>query len=175
MTDYQSCDYPREIIRYSQRDVYLRPMILLNYSVFSKDLLQSSLRNNKLTDRTSSHGYHLLFDLAEVQIMNGISVVLDGVFPMQGFREKVAKIAQVYSATFIPIYCFCSDRQDWKRRVISRKGNIPNWSPVNWEEVERFEEIFIPWDRGTTRFLDTTNPLEENICTIINWINEKNT
>ena len=143
-----------------------------NYPLFTKDLFQSSLRIYKLADRTSPHGYYLLFDLAEEQIMNGMSVILDGVFPMQGFRERAARITQVHSGAFIPIYCFCSDRQDWKQRVISRKGNIPSWSPVDWEEVKRLEKISIPWDRATTRYLDTTDPLEENVSSIKNWINE---
>ena len=77
-----------------------------NYPLFTKDLFQSSLRIYKLADRTSPHGYYLLFDLAEEQIMNGMSVILDGVFPMQGFRERAARITQVHSGAFIPIYSF---------------------------------------------------------------------
>lgn len=65
----------------------------LGIPLFAKDRFQSLLCRNGLAGRGTADGYHLLLDMADEQLSLGVSVVLDAVFPQQGFRQAAAEIA----------------------------------------------------------------------------------
>ena len=143
---------------------------VLHIPLFAKDRIQSALRVRGLADRGTPDGYHLMFDLADEQLSLGVSVVLDAVFPMEGFRSAARDIAHRNSANFRPIYCYCSDRSVWRERMKGREQYVPNWTPVGWEAVERLQAMYEPWDPETTLFVDSLNNFEDNLVLVIDWI-----
>ncbi|MBC8262614.1 MAG: ATP-binding protein [Anaerolineales bacterium] len=146
----------------------------LHIPLFAKDRIQSALRVRGLADRGTPDGYHLMFDLADEQLSLGVSVVLDAVFPMEGFRSAARDIAHRNSANFRPIYCYCSDRSVWRERMKGREQYVPNWTPVGWEAVERLQAMYEPWDPETTLFVDSLNNFEDNLVLVIDWIRRRN-
>ena len=139
--------------------------------LFAKDRFQSLLRREKLPSRSTAHGYQLILDMADEQLGLGLSVILDAVFPMQGFRVLASDIAERHSARFKPIYCYCSDEKIWKIRIKERRNTyIPHWSPVDWYEVERFRGIFDSWQPESTLFIDTVLDFDTNLDRILAWI-----
>ncbi len=142
----------------------------LHIPLLAKDRIQSALRVRGLADRTTPDGYHLMFDLANEQLSLGVSVVLDAVFPMEGFRLAARDIACRNSANFCPIHCYCSDQSVWRERMKGREQYVPNWTPVGWEAVERLQATYEPWDPETTLFVDSLNDLEDNLVLVMDWI-----
>jgi predicted kinase len=82
----------------------------LDIPLFAKDRVQSVLRLRGLADAGTADGYHIMLDLADEQLSLGVGVVLDAVFPMEGFRSAARDIAGRNGASFRPIHCYCSNR-----------------------------------------------------------------
>jgi len=142
----------------------------LHIPLFAKDRIQSVLRIRRLADRKTPDGYHLMLDLADEQLSLGVSVVLDAVFPMHGFRSAAHDISLRNNANFCPIYCYCSEQSVWRERMKGRQQYVPNWTPVGWEAVERLQAMYEPWDPETTLFVDSLNKFEDNLVLVIDWI-----
>jgi predicted kinase len=145
----------------------------LNIPLFAKDRFQSFLRQQEFTGRSGVEGYLMMLDMAEQQLSLNVSVILDGVFPLPGFRGKARKLAEIYGSTFVPIYCYCSDETLWEQRMEGRDQYVPHWSPVGWEEVERIRPTFTSWDEKKALFLDAVRPFEENLQAALDWINPR--
>jgi predicted kinase len=142
----------------------------LHIPLLAKDRIQSALRARGLADRETPDGYHLMLDLADEQLSLGVSVALDAVFPMEGFRQAARDIACRNSANFRSIYCYCSDPSVWRERMKGREQYVPNWTPVGWEAVERLQAMYEPWDPETTLFIDSLNDFEANLVLVMDWI-----
>lgn len=138
--------------------------------LFAKDRLQSALRRDALAGRSGPEGYRLILDLAEEQLSLGISAVLDGVFPLPGFRADAEEKTRVHGAQFRPIFCYCSDEALWQARMQTRTQYVPDWTPVGWEEVLRLRERFEAWHDGQALFLDAVDPIEANFARTVRWI-----
>lgn len=144
---------------------------MLQIPVLAKDRLQANLRLLGLTGRNGPAGYHLILNLADQQLALGVGVILDAVFPMNGFRQQARAMAQTYRAPFRPIFCTCSDEALWRRRVEVREQFVPHWSPVGWEEVERIRPAFEPWEQTAVLSLDAAEPFAANLSRALQWLN----
>jgi len=142
--------------------------IRLQIPLFSKDTIDRILRDDGLVEGSSLTGYHLLMDLAEQQLSFHISTILDAVFPMQGFRERVASIAQKHDAKLLVIHTYCSDDAVYRQRLTSRVVYHQGWTAKGWEEVERVRSFYQPWEQNAAIFLDAIVPVEENLARILN-------
>jgi predicted kinase len=140
------------------------------FPLFTKDRLQSCLRTQDLADRNTADGYLLILDLAEQQLALGISAILDGVFPLEGFRLQAQEIAEKYQAEFLPIHTYCSNTTLWKERMEKREQNVPDWSPVGWDEVLRLKPDFLPWSERAALFLDAAHEFDKNLAKAIAWV-----
>lgn len=145
----------------------------LKYPLFAKDRLQSQLRALGLTGRVGKEGYELILDLAEQQLALGVGAILDGVFPLEGYRKDAATIAETHGAEFRVIYCFCSDEQLWQERMQNRRQYVPHWSPVGWDEVLKIRAYFAPWDNDKALFLDAINDFEDNLQQALKWVTDQ--
>ena len=142
----------------------------LHIPLFGKDRIQSVLRLRGIAGRGTTDGYHVMFDLADEQLILGVSVVLDAVFLMEGFRTAARDLALSNNANFCPIYCYCSEESVWRERIKGRQHYVPNWTPVGWEAVERLQAMYEAWDPEATLFVDSLNDLEDNLVLVIDWI-----
>ena len=140
--------------------------------LFSKDFLQSTLRRMKLADRNTVHGYHLLLDLADEQLKIGVSVVLDAVFPLEEFRMAARNIADQNKAKFCVVHCYCSNDKTWQERMSGRHRYVPNWTPVDWAEVERLRQVYQLWNSQEALFVDALDNLDKNLSLTLQWIQE---
>jgi predicted kinase len=144
----------------------------LRIPLLGKDRFQSALRTHGLAARATPDGYHLMLDLADEQLSLEVSIILDAVFPKDGFRLAARDIARRNGANFRAIYCYCSDETIWQERMKERQEFVPNWTPVDWDEVQRLRAFYQPWDPQTTLFIDSLNDLSENLALTLRWIQE---
>jgi predicted kinase len=144
----------------------------LHIPVLAKDRIQAALRAHGLAGRATADGYHLMLELADEQLALGISVILEAVFPLAGFRVSAQELAQRHSAGFRAIYCYCSDEGVWQKRMQVRQPLVPHWTPVGWDDVERLRASFQPWDPQEALFIDSLNDLEENLALVLKWVQQ---
>ncbi|MDP9379366.1 MAG: ATP-binding protein [Chloroflexota bacterium] len=111
-----------------------------------------------------------MLDLAGEQLSLGVSVVLDAVFPLSGFRTAVRGLASEHSARLSVIHCHCSDEAIWKARMEPRPRYVPGWTPVGWEEVEWLRARYEPWDQGEALFVDAVEKPEKNLAVVLEYL-----
>src|SRR5579859_1996871 len=87
------------------------------WAVFSKDQFDRTFKTLEIGDYPRIAAYHLMLDLADLNVSNGASVILDAVFPMEGFRQRARSITETRGARFCPVVCQCSDEAIWQHRV----------------------------------------------------------
>lgn len=134
----------------------------LQVPLFAKDRIQRVLRD-QVAGATSINGYHIMLDLADEQLGLGLSVILDAVFPLSGFRIQARQMAEAQRARFRPIYCYCSDEALWRHRMDNRVQVVPGWPPVGWQEVERLMPQYEPWPEADVLRLDAKESLDANV------------
>jgi predicted kinase len=134
--------------------------------LFAKDRVQRVLRDH-VAEAGAADGYHLLLDLADEQLGLKLSVILDAVFPLPGFRQTAQEIAARHAVRFFPVCCFCSDEGVWRERMGERRQYVPGWTPLGWEEVERLRPIYQPWAPGEALFLDACEAPERNLARLV--------
>jgi len=143
----------------------------LGIPVFAKDWLEASLLQSGLksteTDKSLGHaGYELLTLLAKRQLMLGQSVILDSVAATKTIRSEWGTLAKRYQAERRVIECVCSDESIHQLRLKVRKRRIPGWHELEWSEVERVKQYYVPW-RHAHITLDMANPFKVNFARAI--------
>lgn len=111
-------------------------------------------------------GYEVMFSLAELNLGNGASVILDAVFGLPDFRRRAIDLAARYGARFHAVVCSCSDRELWRRRVEGRPEAVRGWTPADWAEAEHVAGYYQPWTSPHLA-LDAARPFEHNAALLL--------
>ena len=106
--------------------------------------------------------YELLLGAAQLTLRNGVSTILDAVFPLPGYREQARRLAAEVHAWFLAVVCWCSDRALWQRRVTRPTGDGGGWTPADWAEVQRVESYYQSWTEPHL-LLDAAAPFEDQL------------
>src|SRR5574341_1670064 len=135
--------------------------------VFAKDPLEATLLRSGLKPTVEAKplgfvGYELLTVLAERQLMLGQSAILDSVAGTESIRSTWRQLAGQYNADWRVIECICSDESFHRSRLKVRTRNIPGWHELEWSDVEKVKQYYVPWEDHHL-VLDMTNPYEENL------------
>ncbi len=93
--------------------------------------------------------------------MLGQSVILDSVAGTRSIRNAWRQLSERYEADRRVIECICSDESLHRARLLDRKRNIRGWHELEWSEVERVKQYYLPWEEKHL-VLDMLRPLEEN-------------
>lgn len=140
----------------------------LRCAYFAKDRIQRAL-NAYVEGAQPIDGYRVMLDLAGEHLMLGTTVVLDAVFPMEGFRDGARQLAHAAQTVFLPVYCYCSDEALWQQRMPNRVQYVPGWEPVGWDEVERLRDRFEEWQTSPLLCLDAVDSIDENYEKLRNY------
>lgn len=139
------------------------------WPVLAKDQIDRTLERLDLAHLPRTTGYDVMLDLAELQLRNGASAILDAVFPRQGFRSRASEIAARNGCRMCAVVCACSDRALWQGRVEGRPEMVAGWTPADWVEAQRVEASFEPWTDAHL-LLDASQPLDQNVCALLRYV-----
>ena len=93
----------------------------LHLPFLAEDRFQSQLRLQGLVGRDIPAGSELLFDQTDSQCSSRIGIILDPVFPRDGFRRRAWALAESFDAQFKSILCFCPDEELLRKRISDRE------------------------------------------------------
>lgn len=139
----------------------------LGIPVFAKDWLEATLLRSELKPTNEEKslgyaGYELLTILATRQMILGQSVILDSVAASKTIRTTWRQLSDQYNADWRVIECVCLDESLHRSRLKDRKRHIPGWHELEWSEVERVKQYYVPWE-GERLVLDMTRPFTDNL------------
>jgi predicted kinase len=139
-----------------------------DWAVLAKDQLDRTLEQlDQAYPPTLS--YRLMLDAADLNLRQGVPIILDAVFPQDGFRRDLAGMARRHSVRFCPVVCTCSQHELWQKRVDSRPEMVDGWTPADWDEVQRVRGYYQPWN-GPHLALDAADDLAHNLTRLLQYI-----
>lgn len=109
-------------------------------------------------------GYFAAYAVALDNLKNGMTVVADSVNPLAVTRDAWRDVAAKAGSSFLEIEVICTDTEEHKRRIETRRSDIDGHHLPTWQQVrERQYEV---WSRE--RFvLDTATISVEAAVAII--------
>jgi predicted kinase len=118
---------------------------------FRADTVEQGLRdlcNYKVT----GEGYRLSYRMIADNLSLGISAIADSCNPWELTRNEWRQVATKSGARFVDIEIICSDKEEHRKRVVTRKTSIDGLTLPTWEEIEKRE--YHPW-RSERIVIDT--------------------
>jgi predicted kinase len=94
-------------------------------------------------------GYRVARAVAADNLRLGHTVIADAVNPVAASRAAWRAVAQSIPVPVFEIEVICSDPDEHRRRVETRRPDIPGLSPPTWGEIcaEVRSGSYEPWDR----------------------------
>jgi predicted kinase len=123
------------------------------------DTIEQALRDLCGTD-VKGEGYDLAYRVAADNLRLGMSVVADSCNPIELTRDAWEALARDAQARCVNIEVICSDAQEHRRRIESRKPGMPGFVLPTWEAVLHRE--YHPWTKE--RIIIDTAGKTENEC-----------
>lgn len=109
------------------------------------DVIEQAIRDaGVLAGDVGASGYGVANALALSNVQLGHTVVADCVNPVSESRAAWMATALAAGVVLLDIQVVCTDRQEHRRRVESRSGDIPGLTPPTWQSVSAHE--YEPWD-----------------------------
>jgi predicted kinase len=139
------------------------------WAVLAKDQVDRTLEALNLGAYPPIAAYRLMMDLANLNLRQGVSIILDAVFALDDFRQELAMMAERHGARFCPVVCTCRDADLWRQRVETRPEMVTGWTPADWKEIQRVLGYYQPWT-GPHLALDTTDPLDQSLSLLLQYI-----
>ncbi|GBF07884.1 putative kinase protein [Deinococcus aerius] len=94
-------------------------------------------------------GYAVEYAVAEDNLLLGLSVVADCVNPVEATRAAWNDVAQRTGSHLINVEVVCSDMQEHRRRVETRRADpgshTGQWSPPDWEQLQTYAREYEVW------------------------------
>jgi predicted kinase len=103
-------------------------------------------------------GYVVAHEVARSNLLLGKSVVIDAVNPVSDARTGWRNLASETGVQLIMFETVLDDQHEHRRRVTTRRPDLPDQSVPTWEQVEAIE--YAPWDTdrdGPRSAIDTTD------------------
>ncbi|MFB9993847.1 AAA family ATPase [Deinococcus oregonensis] len=129
----------------------------LNAVYLRLDTIEAALLNAGLPS-VGVEGYAVAYALAADALRLGQTVVADCVNPLTITREAWQAVARDNASRTLDIEVICSDRQEHRRRVETRRADQGNWAgrwtPPTWETVAQHD--YEPW-ASTRTIIDTAS------------------
>lgn len=147
----------------------------LGIPVFAKDWLEAALVRSHLQPGGADQpnlgyaSYELLTTLADRQLALGQSAILDSVASTEAIRASWRDLAARHQAAWRVIECQCSDVAVHQARLSGRQRGIPGWPELDWAEVVRVANYYVPWQEARL-VVDAQQPWAENFAATLRYL-----
>jgi predicted kinase len=110
------------------------------------DTIEQTLRSSgALAGDVGAAGYMVAYALAEVNLRLGHVVVADSVNPLLITRQAWRDVATAAGTSICEIEIVCSDPEEHRRRVETRRIDVAGLAAPSWEQV--LNRHYAAWDR----------------------------
>jgi predicted kinase len=145
----------------------------LGWPIIDKDDIKDILDGH--TTEAGPLAYETMFNIARRQLQQGLNVICDSPLAYRTGYEKARQIATETHARLAIIECYCSDEQEWSRRINARKSlRLPAHHQVDWDAMQAYlasvrQESSYPISDPYLR-VDTVKPLEDIVSEVQRWL-----
>ena len=115
---------------------------------------------------TGLAAYVVAEDLAREQLLIDNDVIIDAVNDVEPARGQWRALAAEFGQPVIFVEVFCSDEQEHRLRLTSRRRGIQGFPEPTWESVMERRSGFSDWNDDRVR-VDSMRPLDENVAAVL--------
>jgi len=109
------------------------------------DVIEQALRETtKGGDDIGASGYVVAYAVAADNLRLGRTVIADCVNPLPITRVAWRNVGNDAGVALIEVEAICSDPIEHRRRIESRRSDIPGFKLPTWQDV--VEREYAPWD-----------------------------
>lgn len=117
----------------------------LRATYFRVDTVEQVIRDAAGSSSIDDTGYRLGYAFAEDNLRLGQTVVADCVNPLQLTRDAWKAVANRASVNAVEVETVCSDRDEHRRRVETRRTDIAGLQLPSWQDI--LEGDYQAWTR----------------------------
>ncbi|MEQ9116032.1 MAG: AAA family ATPase [Rickettsiales bacterium] len=133
------------------------------------DSIENAITKSSLNvDEAIDSGYLVGYALAEDNLKLGMTVVADSVNPIEITRNDWLAVAKRAGSKALQIEIICSDKNQHRNRVETRKSDIKELKLPDWQKVEARD--YQPWN-DTDLVIDSSKPVAESVEKVLEKIN----
>jgi predicted kinase len=126
------------------------------------DSIEQAIRSSGvLSQPVIDAGYRVAYAVAEDNLRNGRTVVVDSVNPLNLTRDAWVGVANRVQVRALEVEVICSDVDEHRRRVETRIADIPGLKLPTWEEVAGRE--YHSWNREHLLIDTAGRTVEQNV------------
>jgi predicted kinase len=129
----------------------------LRIDSIEQSILDSAISPNSVEDA----GYRVGYSIAEDNLRLKQDVVADSVNGWPVTRNAWLAVAKRAEAVAFEIEIICSDIAEHRRRIESRKSDIPGLKLPTWQDVQTGD--YLPWDRKPITIDTARQILEQSV------------
>ncbi len=114
------------------------------------DTIEQALRDaGALAGPMDDAGYRVAYAVAADNLRLGRTVIADCVNPVALSRDAWRAVAANVPVAAVEVEILCSDADEHRRRVETRRLDVPGLTPPTWTEIEAEVRAggYEPWDR----------------------------
>ncbi len=139
----------------------------INATYLRIDTVEQALRD-LCEVAVQDEGYRTAYKLAADNLALGINVIADSCNPVTITRKEWEAVAQAKQAKFINIELTCSNKDEHRRRVESRRGDESGFNVPTWEQVVARE--YHPWQEPVLTIDTTGQTVAESFTALLTGI-----
>lgn len=110
------------------------------------DVIEQALKTDcRLDNDLGITGYNVAYALARSNLQLGQSVIADSVNPLFITRNLWRNIAKETKSPLLEIEVICTNIEEHRRRIETRRTDISGLKLPTWEQV--FNRTYEPWDQ----------------------------
>jgi predicted kinase len=113
----------------------------------------------------TSEGYEVAHAVAEDNLRAGVTVIADCVNPWPLTRAAWRAVAERTGVPALEVEIVCSDAAEHRRRVESRRPDIPGGAVPTWQDV--VERDYRAWDRDRVVVDTAAYDVTASVCAIV--------
>jgi predicted kinase len=127
------------------------------------DTIEQALRELYSVE-VQGEGYRLAYRIASDILRSGVRVAADSCNPIELTRREWEQVARDAGVPYVNIEVVCSDPDEHRQRVETRRGTVPGLRLPTWQDVLNRE-----YDRWSANriVLDTANRTPEDCVDIL--------
>lgn len=118
---------------------------------------------------TGLAAYVVAEDLAREQLLVANGVIVDAVNDFEAARRQWSSLAAEVDQPLVFVEVFCSNDQEHRRRLASRRRQIVGFPEPTWESVIERRAGFRAWGGDRLR-LDSMRPLAEIVASLVEYV-----
>jgi predicted kinase len=128
------------------------------------DTIEQAMLGPGRLQSPGEEGYRVAYAVAEENLRMGRIVVADSVNPLWITRQAWRDAASRAGERFVDVAIRCSDRAEHRRRVETRKTDVPGLRPPTWQDV--IEREFEAWDDESVEIDTAGQSIEQSYAAL---------